>query len=223
VYGGLTVDPHNIGDPTPDNLINCFEPTNELAAYGFTFGLGDYTDTNGDGVIGFGDVYTVDVPAEFGFQYINIHLDYGLEKTKDWEKKGTGVTNDGLNDPSLAGITIDDNTAHSFAAYADGVLIDGSTDAVYNLNEFKQIRGFGGLVQYAGSLDPVVGAQVQLFGTDGSLIETMTTDSDGWYLSDYTHRGRAADYTLELVSTGEEIVVNVGGKVKFGEGSFLVP
>jgi uncharacterized repeat protein (TIGR01451 family) len=223
VYGGLFVDPYNTGNPTPDNLINCFDPVNELAAYGFTITLADYTDTNGDGEVGFGDVYLIDVPAELGFQYINIHLDYGLEKTKDWEKKGANVTNDGLNDPSLTDITINDNTDHTFNAYADGVLIPGSTDTVYNLNEFKQIRGFGGLVQYAGSLSPVVGAEVHLIGTDGNVIETMTTDSDGWYLSEYTHKGKAADYTLKLVSTGEETVVHVGGKVKFGEGNFLVP
>lgn len=215
VYGGLFVN---------DSGYTCFDPTNELAAYGYTFGLGDYTDTNGDGVVGFGDVYLVEVPAELGFQYINIHLDYGLEKTDGWLMRGANATSDGTGrNPAPAGLSINDNTAHTFKAYADGVLIPGSTDTVRNLNEFKQIRGFGGLVQYAGSLDGVVGAQVQLIGSNGSVIETMTTDGDGWYLSNYVHRGRTASYTLKLVSTGETIVVSVGGNVKFGEGNFLVP
>jgi uncharacterized repeat protein (TIGR01451 family) len=216
VYGGLFVG--------QENGYNCFDPTDTLAAYGFTFGLGDYTDTNGDGKTGFGDVYLVEVPAELGFQYTNIHLDYGLEKTDGWLRKGANATSDGTGkNPAPVGVSIVDNTAHTFKAYADGTLIPSSTDTVYNLNEFKQIRGFGGLVQAAGSLDPVVGAEVQLIGPGGTLIETMTTDSDGWYLSDYRHKGKAAEYTLKLVSTGEEIVTTVGGKDKFGEGNFLLP
>jgi hypothetical protein len=80
-------------------------------------------------------------------------------------------------------------------------------------------------VQYwnDASYEALEDAQVQLVGPDGIVIETMTTDSDGWYLSNCIHQGRAANYTLRLVSTGEEIVVQVGGKVKFGEGNFIIP
>lgn len=46
-----------------------------------------------------------------------------------------------------------DDTAHTFSAYADGTLIEGSTDTVYNLNEFKRVQGFGALVYYQNGLD----------------------------------------------------------------------
>jgi hypothetical protein len=185
--------------------------------------LADYDNTNGDGEIGFGDVYLVDVPAELGFQYINIHLDYGLEKTDGWIKKGANATSEATGkNPAPAGLSINDNTAHTFNAYTDGVLIPGNTDTMYNLNEFKQIRGFGGLVKYSGSLDPVRGAQVELRDSKGHLLETMTTVGDGSYSSNYIHKGKAATYTLKLLSTGETKSVTVGGQVKFGEGDFLI-
>ncbi len=74
---------------------------------------------------------------------------------------------------------------------------------------------------------------MELIGPDGNVIETMTTDSDGWYLSEYRHKGKAATYTLHLLagtdpngdSYGEQEVtgVLVGGTIKFGEGNFFVP
>ncbi|NND84100.1 MAG: hypothetical protein HKN46_03025, partial [Acidimicrobiia bacterium] len=220
VYGGLTVDP--VGDGTD---INCFQPNEPGIAYGSTFGLGDYTDTNGDGVVGFGDVFVVNVLAEDSFQYINIHLDYGLEKTKDWERKGESVVNDGTNDEALGGIRIDPGTALAFRALADGIEIAGSTDSVSSVHEFKQIRGFGGLVFTAGG-EPVEGATVRLLSSDGAVLETMTTDADGWYLSVRQHKGKAATYWLELLDGDGNVVhtesVTVGGKVKFGGAEFTV-
>ncbi|HEY1409950.1 MAG TPA: hypothetical protein VF434_13490, partial [Promineifilum sp.] len=226
VYGGVFVN--------PENEMNCFEPANELASYGEIITLASYTDTNGDGMVGFGDVVLVDVPAEEGFQYVNIHLDYGLEKSNGWIKKGANAVNDPLINPNFTGISIIDNTAHTFKAYVDGVLLAGSTDTIYNLNEFKQIRGFGGTVQYWNgvSFEPLAGAQVQLIGPGGNVIETMTTDGDGWYLSNYQHKGKAATYTLRLLAGvapsgpyGQQQVTGilVGGSVKFGEGNFLIP
>jgi hypothetical protein len=55
--------------------------------------------------------------------------------------------------PVLAGIAIDDNTAHTFKADADGSLIRVSTRTVYKTKEYKQICGFGGLVYEQVSRD----------------------------------------------------------------------
>jgi hypothetical protein len=142
VYAGVTVE--------QENGTICLVPRDEIASYGSTLTLGDYTDTNMDGMVGFGDVYLVDVPAEDGFQYINIHLDYGLEKTTDWQRMGDDAVNDGLTFPSLAGIAINDNTVHAFRAYADGTLIPGSGDAVNNVNEFKQVAPIVGDANHDG-------------------------------------------------------------------------
>jgi hypothetical protein len=206
----------------------CFEPGNALAAYGFTFGLGNYTDTNGNGSIGFGDVYRVNVPAALGFQYINIHLDYGLEKTDGWIKQGSNA----VDNPNLAPVrpNIINLTPYTFRAYADNVLIPGSTDTIYNENEFKQVRGFGGLVYlWDGAMYmPIPAATVKLYKgtsiTPANFIETMTTDNDGWYLSNYVHRGKAATYTLVFIyaSQTRKITVTAGGSLKFGEGLFYV-
>jgi hypothetical protein len=216
VYGGLTVSA---------NGETCFLPNNELQAYGLTFGLGDYTDTNGDGAVGYGDVYKVQVPAELGFQYVNIHLDYGLEKTDGWIRKGGNVKNDPTINPDLAGQSIEDDTAHTFSAYADGGLIDGSRDTIYNLNEFKQVRGFGGLVQewneVLAEYEPVEGVVVVLLGPQG-LIETMVTDGDGWFLSEYTHKGKETTYTLFLPAFSLYKEVTVGKSVKYGDGTFKI-
>ena len=233
VYGGLTVDPVNSDSPSRDNPVNCFVPNNELASYRLPITPASYTDTNGDGVVGYGDVAPVDVPAELGFQYVNIHLDYGLEKTRDWEKAGADALNGGASDPSLAGVSINDDTAHVFNASADGILIPGSSDPDYNFNEFKQIRGFGGLVYLATAQDgaepvhaPLAGARVRLSGYRNKAIETMTTDSDGWYLSQYVHRGKRTFYTLQLLDEGGNVIqsrrVVVGANVKFGEVSFVI-
>ena len=230
LYGGLSVN--------QSGGYNCFAPTNELASYASTVTLGSYTDTNTDGKVGYGDVYRVEVPAKLGFQYVNIHLDYGLEKTNGWIKKGSNVTNNPTIYPALTGVAIVDNTPHKFQAKVNGALLNGSADTVYNLNEFKQIRGFGGLVYVkTGTIDgqPVYvalqGAKVGLVGPTGSVLETMTTDGDGWYLSNYIHKGKEAKYTLRLLAgtylgnpyPQQEITgIAVGGSAKYGEGIFYI-
>jgi hypothetical protein len=53
----------------------------------------------------------------------------------------------------LAGIAVDDNTAHTFKADADQAAIPASTRTVYKTSEYKQIRGFGGMVYEQVSMD----------------------------------------------------------------------
>ena len=76
----------------------------------------------------------------------------------------------------------------------------------------------------AGSDEPVIDATVQLWDSTGSLIESMTTDDNGWYLSEYFHKGKEAEYTLVLVAEPvPSQTVTVGKAVKFGEVNFTVP
>jgi hypothetical protein len=223
VYGSLTVDEYG-----------CFDPYNTRAAYGYTITLSSYIDTNNDGKIGFGDVVFVNVPAELGFQYINIHLDYGLEKLNGWVKQGSDAIYNLTINPTMPQVNIINNTKHTFTSS-----IPNSTDDIYNQNEFKQVRGAGGLVHKKNGvdedgnpvLDPVQGAKIRLYkGTNltaANLIETMTTDGDGWYLSNYTHKGKTATYTLALTDANGKILQKVevvmGGALKFGEGNFEIP
>jgi hypothetical protein len=77
---------------------------------------------------------------------------------------------------------------------------------------------------------PVNAAKVRLFkgtSTTGTGLETMTTDADSWYLSNYIHKGKAATYTLALLNGSgpailKKIVVTAGGSLKFGEGIFYI-
>ena len=73
---------------------------------------------------------------------------------------------------------------------------------------------------------------MDLIGPTGNVIETMTTDGDGWYLSNYIHKGKEAKYTLRLLAgtyagnpyPQQEITgIAVGGSVKYGEGIFYIP
>ncbi len=205
-YGGLFVD-----DTGP-----CYDPVDELYNNALTFDLGDYGDSNGDGVVGFGDVYTVEVTGlpESGFVYLNIHLDYGLEKTNGWYKNIEDALNNSDINPDLDGVDILNNTAHEF-----GSNVPDSSDTIYNQNEWKRIRGIGGLV--SDGSDPVEGETVQLQSTDGTLLDTAVTDEDGWYyFLDFVHRGREATYTVTVAGLTD--TATLGGRVKWQQVDFVI-
>jgi hypothetical protein len=212
-YGGLMVAPE-----TEDGL-NCFQPFNELYNNALTFGLGDYVDTNGDGMIGFGDVYYLTVsglPSE-GFVYLNLHLDYGLEKTDGWVRDRVDSLNDDTMYPGRMDIL--DGQAYTF----DSSIAD-SAATVDSTNVFKRLRGIGGLIYDAG--DPVGGLVVKLYDESGTLLSTATTDEDGWYFFlDFVHKGKTQTYSIQVYqSDGTTFLYEgqstLGGKVKFQEVSF---
>jgi hypothetical protein len=190
----------------------CFTPVEPGEAYDSVVSLSDY-----DPLSGYDDTYVLNLTGlpTSGFVYLNIHLDYGLEKTKGWEKSGDNALYDAADfDPSYPDIM--NLTSHPFDSS-----IPDSSDAISNLNVFKRIKGFGGLVLLYGTDEPVVGAQVNLYGPDG-WIETMTTDENGWYQSEYVHKGKEAVYTLTLLSSGDSQSVTVGKSVKFGGADYYV-
>ena len=205
---------------------DCFTPVGDGAVYPATFGLSDYTDTNEDGSIGYGDVYVVPVSATGGFHHLTLHLDYGLKNTNGW----TGADGDAFNDPEvnpqLAGVNVIDTTHHWFGLVVDDAAVAYGAAAVTNHSEFKNVKGFGGLVLSAGGDHPVMNAQVELKDANGVWIETIATDAHGWYLSKYTHKGKTADYMLVLLDAAgadvEAQVVTVGESVKFGEANFFL-
>jgi hypothetical protein len=134
-------------------------------------------------------------------------------------------------------VNILNNRQHSFTSS-----IPGSTDSIYNTNEFKRVKGFGGLVMVkTGTVGGVtqwgglLGATVELW-KGSTKIETMTTDVNGWYLSTYVHGGKEATYTVKVIANSgtfegrtfrystQSKSVTAGGSVKFGEGNFdIVP
>jgi hypothetical protein len=79
-----------------------------------------------------------------------------------------------------------------------------------------------------------VGAQVKLYNPSNQLIETMTADVNGWYLSNFV-ANKSATYKVVLVANSGKVLsvvkvygsqtksILVGGSVKFGEGNFTAP
>jgi hypothetical protein len=212
-YGGLFVTPET------GNGTNCFDPRNELYNSSQEIVLGDYT--------GYGDTYILTVSGlpTSGFVYLNLHLDYGLEKTKGWEKSRNDALNDPEINPELDGVDILHLTDHTFDSS-----IPDSTDTVQNNNVFKRIRGIGGLVQEeidlgggSTTIEPIEGITVEVRNANGDLLDTATTDEDGWYFFlDFRHKGKAATYTVSVPSLGVSDTATLGRKVKYQQVDFLI-
>lgn len=223
VYSGLTT--------YTSNGMTCLQPTGEIKNYNTQVTLSSYPANNYAGTT---TVTLTDLPTS-GFLYINIHLDYGLEKLNGWVKNGANANYNLAINPTMPHVNIINNTQHSFTSS-----IPNSTDSVYNNNEFKNVKGFGGLAMIrTGTVDGVdqyeglQGATVQLWkGT--RLIETMTTDVNGWYLSNYVHSGKEATYTSKVLANTGKVAgitysyptqtnsVTVGKSLKLGVVNFQI-
>jgi len=232
------------------NEHGCFVPGTEIFNGGsaMAFTLGQYTDTNADGKVGFGDTYSLTVKLDQlpdGFVYMNLHLDYGLEKQNGWTKSGENAINDPAVNPVLSGISIVEPTSHTFSSSIDGT---ADNDTIVNDNVFKSVKGFGGMAEIKGLdanrdgdfLDadditfPVAGAKVELWNKAGTTkLDTAFTDQDGWYfMPNFVHKGKTTDYMVKLVadSAGADGITyaaaqkttTIGGSDKFGEGYFFV-
>lgn len=188
---------------------DCFIPANAFYVDGTQITLADYTDTNGDFCVGFGDTVLVTVsygaPLS-GFVYLNVHLDYGL-KGQGGYKPGLGDgdpctldTLSGGNDAipgcsPAAPSTIEDHQAYMFSV--DGDVVD--SDTVESCNNFKKNAGVGGVCFTGGSYTLVPGAVVTLKkNSNNTIVGTTTTDADGLYSIKYKHTGQQAPYTVTL-------------------------
>jgi hypothetical protein len=198
VYGGVFVSEGSNG--------LYFTPSGELMSLPLKVSMDDQDPQDGA-------MLTITDLPEDDFIYVTIHLDFGLKKTNSWVK---GKNSDALSDPDFNPNYPDILNETEFIF--DSSIVD-SNDSIINSNSFKNLKGFGGLVldEFGGG---VQGEEVSLYDSEGVLIETMITDENGWYWSDYRHKGKTADYTLEW--NGESITVTVGGKIKFGEGIFPI-
>jgi hypothetical protein len=164
----------------------------EIGHLGDQVTLADYTDTNTDGSVGFGDVVTVEVTftSPSGFAYVNIHLDYGLKGTTNYSKDGS---NNAI-DATTSAVRVPENQDYTFSVH------DGITDSatVYSHNVFKRDPGIGGFVQKDGTFEPVPGVAVQIYNASNALVATVYTNGDGYFMWQYKHTGKAAIYTVKL-------------------------
>ncbi|MFT3892848.1 MAG: hypothetical protein QM730_14545 [Anaerolineales bacterium] len=210
----------------------CLQPTNEIKNYQQTVTLSSYPANNYAGKT---TVTLTGLPTT-GFMYINIHMDYGLEKLNGWVKQGSNANYNATINPTMPKVNIVNNTAHTFTSS-----IPNSTDTIYNSNSFKSVKGFGGLVMIKTKVvdgvnvfEGLKNAKIELRNATGKLIETMYTDENGWYLSTYIPTGKSATFTVKLIGgsgnvdgvvyiyTNQSKSVTTGGSNKFGEGAFEI-
>jgi len=183
VYSSLSTNPDGCLIPQGD-MSDSFD------VFKTTFSIEDYTDTNGDGVVGFGDEATITVtytgltPYQ-GLAYITVHVDYGLKKTGGYQK---GANDNALNTPN-----IENYWDHEF--FVSGMA--SHSRIIENMNVFKHDPGFAGVV--TDSMDnPVEGVTVRIFNPSGDPIAELQTDEDGFYSYQYKHRGKPQYYTVQI-------------------------
>jgi YHS domain-containing protein len=170
----------------------CLIPGIEIAHSSAQVTLASYSDTNGNGSVGFGDTATVSVTfsSPSGFAYANIHVDYGLKGTNNYSKDA----NNNAIDATTRTIRIPDNQSYTFRED------DGTPDSqsVSSRNSFKRDPGIAGLVRRSGTDMPVPNAEVTISG-DGQK-QTVYTDEDGWYMWQYKYTGKPAAFTVKLAT-----------------------
>jgi len=74
-----------------------------------------------------------------------------------------------------------------------------ATNTVYSTNNFKKDPGFGGVVTYAATGAPVVGATVKIYDSSGNLVGITTTDQNGIYLFSYKYTGPSTTFTVVAI------------------------
>uniref|UniRef100_UPI000480F24A DUF7507 domain-containing protein n=1 Tax=Pseudodonghicola xiamenensis TaxID=337702 RepID=UPI000480F24A len=193
----------------PDGNI-CLVPGEEISRDLYTVEFNYLPDGSMEAVVNFGDADLT------GLTYVNIHLDYETKGSSGWTPTPDEDATGGEPIPGYELGDIPENWLYQF----DAVLTDGATtsttdfsDAVSNDNVFKPFKmaGFGGYVwdDGLGSDDMVYedgegisGALLRILDKSGTLVDTAITDDDGWWYSDYVHKGKLSNYTIELHADG---------------------
>jgi hypothetical protein len=141
---------------------------------------------------------TVTFPKPIDFAYANIHLDYGLKGTTGYGKGGSARAcnsgpNDAVDSTTPTTVRVPDCNTYPFMETTDP---GSDTTSASSENVFKKDPGVAGLVQKTGTYAPVANVQVTISG-DGQT-QTVTTDSDGWYMWSYKYTGKATPFTVTL-------------------------
>ncbi|MHB8134720.1 MAG: prealbumin-like fold domain-containing protein [Anaerolineaceae bacterium] len=155
------------------------------------------------------------VPAT-GFAYVTIHLDYGLKKTSGWKNPGTSMNNPVTNSTVLdmanqTGFGSGAVTIHGYEVYNFSRTVgdDTASSTPSSFNEIKKFAGFLGFVTDKLTGDPVKGKKVVIKNPTGSVLATLYTDADGYYMLEYKHRAKSATYTVQLPDYGKSVAVTV--------------
>lgn len=135
---------------------------------------------------------TLTVP-DSGVVFLAIHLDYGLKKESGYTKNAAG---DAVDCATGTQVLIPNNGSYQFAVSG----AQNGTARIQSFNVFKKNPGVAGLVLYKNSNDPFPGSTVTLANAKGVRIGSSVTDEDGFYMIAYKHKGKAATYSLSVVT-----------------------
>ena len=163
----------------------------------------------------YGDTIQIELdPAalgiDSGFVMLSTHLDYGLKGVGGWEFG---------DETALAPRGLMEQFEGEEFIFASSV--EGSADSVSVDNDFKAIRGIGGIAEAGGA--PAEGTQLIAEFDDGQIALALV-DEDGWYFFDRkTGKKDSPDIWLDgdgngVVSDGDTLLaedVSVGGRNKF--------
>ena len=137
---------------------------------------------------------TCPVPLS-GVLYVNIHLDYGLKGTTGYSKNSTSdVTYPCTTLPCQ--VVIPNMESYTFS-FGDALIPVIDSYTVQSENVFKKDPGIGGLV-LDNSGTPVSGVMVKILDSKNTVLATVYTDQDGWYMWQYKWTGKAATFTVKL-------------------------
>jgi hypothetical protein len=194
--GNMPIHFYDGVNAVPSMGVGCYEPGMDIGSSDMKVTMADYTDTNGDMEIGFGDMATlpVYVPDGYDFAYINIHLDWGLKGTNNYSKD---MSNNAIDATTMV-VRIPNMYNYMFSDDSMAFMGGGSDTCHQNLNVFKRDPGFAGLVLQTGTNDPVPNVKVQIYDSKNILKATVYTDEDGWYMWQYKHTGKATTFTVKL-------------------------
>jgi len=195
VYSGVTF--------TTVNGQTCLTPGTELANSVTPVTLANYSPQQ------FGSTYELNIPAG---AYVNIHLDYGLKGTSPYSK---GANNSAVR---TGYPTILDGQPYPFSFY------DGSThtQTTYSVNVFKKDPGIAGLVLSSSTSNPVPGVTVEIYDPSNVLVQTLTTDVDGWFMWQFKYTGKATTFTVKLPAYNLSQPVTLKSN-DFAVVNFLIP
>jgi hypothetical protein len=176
----------------------------------------------------------VPIPAS-GQAYVNVHLDYGLKgaslDANDGEIINAGETvcdgdadryDAGALDPDFGGwdalkntstddgpVAVSNCKTYAFS-HDDGTNV--FEDEVQSLNEFKRVAGGYGRVHYSDDESGTVGAELMLYrNSTGQIVQTGTTDEDGFYTLVYKHTGKKDVYTVILLDPPMQQLIELKG------------
>ena len=204
----------------------CLTPGSELANYKLTDLIKSDTDNDGNIEYTFSATFANDTDL-----YLNMHLDYGLEKQTGWSKSVDALGNENaVDNPNVAGVqpNILEKTNYEFSASINNLFQSNSVDSIFNDNVFKNLKGVGGFAHTAGTHDPIGGQNMILLDSKGAKVGLATTDADGWEFMTVSAPSKSASYTAfwdqdkDGVKDVTEPYQNItwGGPTKFVEVNF---